>query len=180
MIAKGSLNLEHLSVSFMTDAVQFLNFCDLNWEWPNLTSVVLTSQLLAPDVEASDIDDMLCKAVYAAKRMPKLETMEIWNGDNDLAALFRYEMPRDRQPARLIWRGTWLHVRRHTVVEAWEAVARQRGTDGSVSFSRELVSYANIASHGDAIRALGIAGPVLQPVSLRQILVEQRFWSRPL
>jgi hypothetical protein len=44
MIALTSLPLEHLAASFIIDASHSFAI-DSSWEWPNLTSLVLTSQL---------------------------------------------------------------------------------------------------------------------------------------
>jgi hypothetical protein len=43
--------------------------------------------------------DMLMSAVKAAIHMPQLETLEIWNGRENLAALFRYQIAEGLQPS---------------------------------------------------------------------------------
>ncbi|KAI5457860.1 hypothetical protein BGZ63DRAFT_427886 [Mariannaea sp. PMI_226] len=107
MLGKLNLKLEHLSVSFMAEALCFFCDCDPTMEWPNLTSLCLTSELLTPDDGTDDINEMLLlEAAEAAKRMPKLETLEIWNGWEGLATLFKYESLGDEQPATITWRGT--------------------------------------------------------------------------
>ncbi|KAK0709070.1 hypothetical protein B0T26DRAFT_804870 [Lasiosphaeria miniovina] len=94
-LAMASLELEYLSASFMVDAADFFDACRPSWKWPNLTSLALTSQLLTPDRHwAAMIDKMLQAAAAAGIEMPRLETMEIWNGGEGLAALFRYQSGR--------------------------------------------------------------------------------------
>jgi hypothetical protein len=56
-------------------------------EWPNLTSLVLTSRLLTPDECPTKVNDMLQEAAVAAIKMRKLKLVEIWNGREGLAAL---------------------------------------------------------------------------------------------
>jgi len=50
---------------------------------------------------------MLQAAVAAEIRMPRLETMGIWNGRKGLAALLKYQAFRNTRQARITWRGTW-------------------------------------------------------------------------
>jgi hypothetical protein len=76
-VANASLELEHLSASFMVDASYFFDAREPSWKWPNLTSLALTSRLLAPDESPIEIDNMLRAAAAAAMKMPNLETMEI-------------------------------------------------------------------------------------------------------
>ena len=106
-VAKASLQLECLAVSFIADASPIFEACQPSWVWPKLESVVLTSRLLTPDGNPEAIDHLLQNAAGVATRMPNLVTMEIWNGREALAALFRYEAPRRRQ-AMLTWRATWI------------------------------------------------------------------------
>ncbi|KAK0715168.1 hypothetical protein B0H67DRAFT_634640 [Lasiosphaeris hirsuta] len=90
MIALASLRLEHLAASFLVDARRFFSI-EPSWEWPNPTSIVLTSKMLRPGEDPVKSGAMLQAAAAAALRMPRLETMEIWNGRKWLAAIFRYQ-----------------------------------------------------------------------------------------
>lgn len=59
--------------------------------------------------------------------MPKLKTMEIWNGLEGLAALFKYEfIPGHRQRSVITWRATWPSILESQVIDAWEEVDRGR------------------------------------------------------
>jgi hypothetical protein len=80
----------------MVDACYFFNsLSEPLQKWPNLKFLALTSLLLSPDESHASITDMLQEAAAAAIRMPQLETLEIWNGREKLAAFFRYEFRPD-------------------------------------------------------------------------------------
>ncbi|OAA57646.1 hypothetical protein SPI_07305 [Niveomyces insectorum RCEF 264] len=173
-IACASLALEQLSASFMVDAADFFCAREPSWEWPNLTSMALTTRLLAPDTSANAIDGMLLAAAAAAINMPNLKTMELWNAQAGLAMLFRYESTGNGLPAVLTLRGTWEFELRPRVAQAWEAVARKPRGQGSV-IVKELVGIGVVRwSHGDAIHHLKLLNPVVRPVSLWQIRMEHR------
>ncbi|KIW82376.1 hypothetical protein Z517_05403 [Fonsecaea pedrosoi CBS 271.37] len=106
MVGLASLNLEYLAASFIVDASHFFDV-EPSWEWPNIRSIVLTSSLLTPDQDPAKIEVMLQAAAAAAMKMPQLETIEIWNGRRGLAALFKYQVFRNKQEATITWRGTW-------------------------------------------------------------------------
>ncbi|KAM0520150.1 hypothetical protein ACHAPE_003429 [Trichoderma viride] len=171
-LSKASLNFESLSASFMVDACDFFNMYDqYSQEWPNLASLVLTSQLLAPQQSLTDIMDMLERAGLAATRMPKLKTMEIWNGREKLAALFKYELLQEQRSAIITWKGTWDLVLQPSVVESWEAVTTRRG-GFRVDVVYETLGSDIIRSHGDAIVTLDVSERVVRPISLRQIRID--------
>ncbi|KAF4972809.1 hypothetical protein FSARC_709 [Fusarium sarcochroum] len=176
VIASASLGLEELSASFIVDASYFLNACQTSWLWPNLTSIVLTSRLLTPLKSRASINSMLVAAAAAAENMPKLKTMEIWNGRKGLAMLFSYQSGSGcgRNPAVVTCRGTWELVLHSTVTRAWEAVAVKHRYVGPV-FVKELLGDATaVKSHGDAIHHLKLSGSVIRPVSLQQIQMEHQ------
>jgi hypothetical protein len=172
MLALTSLKLEHVAASFIIDATHFFEIKP-SWKWPNLRSLVLTSELLTPDETSTDIEAMLQTAASAAMKMPQLETMEIWNGRKGLAALFRYQAPRKSQPAVILWRGTWHLAMEAPVVQAWKAVMHQHGGRG-LDLVQEWLDKATIQSHGDALQQLLLSGQVIRPVSLQQIQMEQK------
>ncbi|RJE24170.1 hypothetical protein PHISCL_03489 [Aspergillus sclerotialis] len=160
-VANASLNLEHLSASFIVDSSYFFDNCEPSWKWSRLVSLTLTSRLLTPHESTIEVDNMLREAASAAIKMPKLEILEIWNRQEGLA------------PAVITWRGTWEFVLQPAVVQAWEAVAFKRGGNGS-TIVKELLDSTIIKSHGDATHHLRLLNPVIRPVSLRQIRMEHR------
>lgn len=173
LAASASLNLEHFAASFIVDAGYFFKI-EPAWQWPNLTTIALTSKLLHPNEKPTKVGDMLRLAGEVALKMPQLEIMEIWNGRKRLAGLFQYKAARDTKQATITWRGTWnLHIGA-PVIEAWEAVARQFG-GWRLDFARDRLDAADIKSHGDAIRNLKLSCQIIRPISLEQILTEQLF-----
>lgn len=108
-------------------------------------------------------------------KMPNLETMEIWNGREGLATLFRYQRAGGGRPATITWRGTWKFALRPPVVQAWEEVALKHRGHGSVIVKELLDADADVKSYADAIRHLKLLNPVIRPISLRQIRMEHRF-----
>ncbi|KPM39701.1 hypothetical protein AK830_g6876 [Neonectria ditissima] len=170
-LARASLQLEALSASYMVDASYFFQqACIPYLNWPNLRSLALTSWLLDPSTRAANIDGMLLDAATVVLKMPKLETMEIWNGREGLAVLFRYQASRAGQPAVITLRGTFKLALRPAVARAWIAVAGEH----RVVVRSSSVDASIIRSHGDAICHLGLSAHVVRPVSLRQILKEHR------
>ncbi|KAH8903304.1 hypothetical protein BR93DRAFT_918646 [Coniochaeta sp. PMI_546] len=153
MVALASLKLEHLAASFIVDASHFFEI-EPSWKWPKLTSLVLTSKLLTPDEDPAKIRAMLRGAAEAVMKMPRLKTLEIWNGRKGLAALFKYQAFRHVQQAVMLWKGTWNLTMDSSSIQAWEAAA--------------------IKSHGDAIHYLMLSGQVIRPISLQQIRREQK------
>lgn len=174
-LARASLKLEHLSASFMVDASDFFYVILPSWTWPNMTTLALTSQLLAPNVNPPMMDRMLEAAVAAAMKMPSLRTMEIWTGRKGLAILFRYETAWNREPAVITCRGSSDLELRPAVIEAWEKVAPRHDYRPRLVVVKELLgSDTVIKSHGDAIKHSGLSNMVVRPVSLRQILRKHR------
>lgn len=175
MLAFASVGLEHLAASFIVDASHFFEI-DARWKWPKLSSLVLTSKRLAPDEDPTEIGAMLRAAAAVALRMPRLETMEIWNGRKGLAALFKYQASFKYRQATITWRGTWRLTRMHmdhSVTQAWEAVVCQLG-GWRLTFDQERLDGALINSHADAIHYLGFSSQVIRPISLQQIRMEQK------
>lgn len=177
-LAQVNLGVESLSVSFIVDAVDFFSISPPS-TWSNLTTLVVTSPLLAPATHDSETTKLLQAAASAAHHMPKLKTMEIWNGLEGLAALFRYEFAKnDREPSVITWRATWPLVLQTEVIEAWKEVVRsqEHPTEG-MKVVYESVNPKEIRSHADAIVSLMLPVIVIRPVSLRQIQREQSFFD---
>ncbi|KAK0615870.1 hypothetical protein B0T17DRAFT_497191 [Bombardia bombarda] len=174
MVALASLQLEHLAASFLVDARHFFTI-EPSWEWPSLTSLVLTSKVLRLGEDPGQIGAMLHAAAAAAMRMPRLETMEIWNGRKWLAAVFQYQTLRSARQATVTWRATWELTMEPSLIRAWEAVVHHRFDDSwSLGVVQQRLDTAAIKSHGDAIPCLRLSGHVIRPVSLQQIQMEQK------
>ncbi|CAI6339979.1 unnamed protein product [Periconia digitata] len=169
-LAEASLGLEHLSISFMTDARIFWTSLREDWVWEQLQTLALTSQDLQPDVDSSKIKDVLCSAARAAKKMPKLQTMEIWNGGKGYAALFRYSIERGRRQAGISWKANWHFELEGLVVKEWQDVADANDV-GYLKTESELLMLtpSQIRSHGEAILILELKIEVACPVSIQQM-----------
>ncbi|KAJ4269944.1 hypothetical protein NW762_001615 [Fusarium torreyae] len=157
----------------MADAGYFFAARQDSWTWDKLTSLALTSRVLTHDANISDINNMLRDAAATALKMPRLDTMELWNGRRGVAMLFRYQRARDGQSAIITIRGTSELALGIATIEAWDVVAR-RHSHGRVVVQTSLIDPDVIRCHGDAIRQLGVSTEVVRPVSLRQILSEHR------
>ncbi|KAK3688423.1 hypothetical protein B0T22DRAFT_459394 [Podospora appendiculata] len=174
MVAIASLQLEHLAASFIVDAGHFFAI-EPSWEWPKLTSLVLTSNVLRPGEDPVQMEAMLHAAAAAAMRMPRLETMEIWNGRKGLAAAFQYQTLPNARRATVTWRATWAWTMEPLLIRVWEAVIHHRYDDTwSLAVAQEQLDTAAIKSPGDAIPCLRLSGQVIRPVSLQQIQMEQK------
>lgn len=105
-VALASLKLEHLTASFIVDASHFFKI-ELSWEWPLLSSLVLTSNLLTPDENPIEIGAMLQAAAAAAlKRCHNWKPWRFGTGE------------RAWQQATIIWRGTWTLAMDPSTIEA--------------------------------------------------------------
>ncbi|TFB02235.1 hypothetical protein CCMA1212_005989 [Trichoderma ghanense] len=170
-------NHDSLSASFMVDAESFfaLDEGQPPKRWPNLRRLFLTSQLLAPDQDDTRITKMLRAAARAAAYMPKLETLQIWNGRQKLAALFKYEAATEQGHASTItWRGTWEFLLQAPVIQAWQSLASEPSSNG-LRVIYESIDGDEVRCHGDAMLLLELPDLVIRRVSLRQILNEERY-----
>ena len=192
-LAQASLNLVQLSASFIADAAHFFKACQPEWVWGRLTSLSLTTPVMAPPPKCSPsaINKLLGQAAGVAANMPALNTLELWNGGvrgkRGFAAVFRYqylEHGEGRLPAVITWRGTFGVRLEEDVVQAWKDVAfRRRGErDGEFRAVMDPISRVDrrrIKSHGDAVYQLGLVNEVARPVSVWQVRRENAkgFWN---
>ncbi|KXH67684.1 hypothetical protein CSAL01_06847 [Colletotrichum salicis] len=133
----------------------------------------LQIEILTPDkVDSTGIGALLLVTAAAAEKMPRLETMDIWNGRKGLAALFRYQVFRNEGEAVFTWRGTLELAMELAVIQAWQAVTKQYDVL-RLNVAVERLDGTIIRSHGVAIQHLGLSGQVIRPVSLQQIQMEQ-------
>ena len=176
LLVEASTVHESLSSSFMVDAESFFTLDDNQppKRWPNLKSLFLTSQLLAPDQDPTRIANMLRAAARAVAYMPKLETLQIWNGRKGLAALFEYKSNAadKHHPATIRWRGTWEFPLQPPVVQAWQPLASEDSQYG-LRVMYESIDIEQVKCHSDAMRLLKLSGMVIRRVSLRQLQNEQ-------
>lgn len=139
-------------------------------------ALVLTSNVLTPGEESTNIDEVLQAAAEAVipSGMPQLEIMKIWNGRKGVAALFQYQASCINHQATITWRGTWDLAIRPSVFQAWEAVIQQQYDGWKLNVVQERLDQTAIKPHGEAIHFLGLSGEVIRPVALQQIRMEQK------
>lgn len=164
-----SLGIECLSISYIMGAARFFQLIQTqsHWVWPRLASLSLRSTL-TEGTHIIEVTNLLRDAAAAAKRMPMLKIMEIWNGGKGHASAFSYH---DVDALFMIsWKGTWRLRLEDAVVEAWEQVNKMKHTSHAFVIKRHpLLNASEIRSHGDAIHALQLTTEVVHPVSLKQI-----------
>lgn len=168
-LASKSRGIEHLSISHMIDAQQFLDSCRRSYTWPHLQSLILTSSILTWTTPKKDISTLLCNAGVAALSMPLLESLVLWNSRGREACAIIYHRKKASRLATLTWRGTWDLELSHDVVKSWQKVTFSDSCQ--LRIKNERVQGV-INSHGDAVYHLRLPGGVLDPVSMQQIRQE--------
>lgn len=154
--ARKSLGLEHLSVGFLADAYHFFQACQPDWQWDQLQSLCLTSRLMSKTTP-NETNQLLTLAAQTVPRMPKLETLTLWNGARKEACSFTY----CRRYGTITWRGTWDLRLKKSTLDAWQPISR---------LEKHLIQDV-VRSHGDAIKCLGLDS-VVDTISLKQIVAE--------
>lgn len=177
MLARRSLSLKKLFASYLIDAVDFFGAHQADWVWDDLTCLALTSALLVPATNITEINSLLETAGTTALKMPKLEKMEIWNGTKRNACVFRYQATLNSTSVE--WCGTWSQDMAPEVVRAWEQVA-QTNTKYHLSVRKtRMLDESTINSHAVAINKIRLSDGVVHPTSLGQIRREtERYWFK--
>jgi hypothetical protein len=175
-LAAASLDLQHLSAAFMADARLFWDAVQPDWVWPSLLTLSLTSQDLIPREDRTDISEMLRRGAEAVKKMPRLQTMELWNSSQGNAAVFRYRSSRPGVAPRIEWRSNWRFALQRGVIAAWQSVP----TDlHDLEVQYEFVNSALVQNHGEAVAALELQLEVACPVSIEEIRREHEEFVSP-
>ncbi|KAK3938997.1 hypothetical protein QBC46DRAFT_316574 [Diplogelasinospora grovesii] len=183
-LSKTSRSLEHLSAAFLVDAKDFLaDFWPTKQQdpnivpWENLQTLALTSCLLHPEVGRRKISRLLMAAGLAAAFMPKLETLEIWNGGEGHACLFRYS--RNAGRPQITWSSNWGRRERllhDDVVHCWEALLRQGrhpSSDLMTAVTRLPVSRKKVKTYAATLRYLKLRHNIVDVISDYQIHWEE-------
>jgi hypothetical protein len=176
-LAAASLDLQHLSAAFMADARLFCNAVQPDWVWPSLQTLSLTSQDLIPGEDRTDISEMLRRGAEVVKKMPRLQTMELWNSSQGNAAVFRYKSSKPGVAPRIEWRSNSRFTLQRSVVAAWQSVSTDLLRDLEVQY--EFVNSALVRNHGDAVAALELQVEVACPVSKEEIRREHKEFVSP-
>ena len=174
-LVEASLGLKHLAASFVSDASHFFGACRKWNVWPRLESLALTSNILDSQQQSVYISDLLETIALVAVKMPRLKSMELWNGRPGFAGVFRYQLFETETTAKITWRGTSDLPLEPRVLKAWQAVASERVSCTLQVVTEILDANVVITSHGDAIRHLGLLNSVIHPVSLWQMQKETTY-----
>ncbi|KAG8166778.1 hypothetical protein KVR01_002467 [Diaporthe batatas] len=138
-LAGVSRQLRHLAASFVVEASHFFqpfwpqppNARPTNtseWVWEKLETLALTSSLLRrPHENAKEVNQLLEATSMAVRRMPRLRTLEMWNGDDDRhACVFRYSYSPASRRASLTLLGTSEIGITEDTERSWDETVRQK------------------------------------------------------
>ncbi|KAF4974954.1 hypothetical protein FZEAL_8217 [Fusarium zealandicum] len=163
-------HLEHISVSFLIDAKHFFEpfwgadsdrtTKDLP-DWVHLKTLSLTSSILASD-SPEDINELLCAAARAVRKMPSLQTLELWNGQAGQACVFRYRVV--DTVTEIVWRGTNVTTMNTAAKNAWTETSLIHGRSDLRS-EESTLDPDKITSAGSALSQLVLGDKILHPVS---------------
>ncbi|KAI1401744.1 hypothetical protein F4819DRAFT_486296 [Hypoxylon fuscum] len=168
-----SRGLQHLSLAFLVDAEDFISYAregiqHKRYHWKHLRSLSLTMKcFVRPDpswpLPVSRLNGSLVAAGEMAKEMPRLNMMEIWNGDKGQAGIFRYIST--SESTTISWQGT-KHLQLSTqAIKTWSEVAR-RNTQHELSLQMLLIPPGWIKGTASVLHYLKIG--VMHKVSAWQ------------
>ncbi|KAI1394000.1 uncharacterized protein F4822DRAFT_424457 [Hypoxylon trugodes] len=175
-LAKLSLNLECLSMSFVSDAKFFFRAVEPVWIWNDLEQLSLTSHVLRPVSHPDNPNDLLIAAAHAALRMSRLRIMELWytepeaTGTTGYAGVFRYQRV-SKMVCTITWDGTWSLPLEPSVVQAWNEVALTY-TEFDIRVREDRRDAGWMDCRGDAIKFLGLQDHVVSQTSLEHMVIE--------
>ncbi|KAK8018943.1 hypothetical protein PG991_008133 [Apiospora marii] len=168
-LVRRSQSLEELAVSYLVDAAAFFHDCSRQaYRWPRLRSLTLTAPRLSAPDNAREASDLLQMAgLVAARQMPRLERLVLWNARHEQTAwAFTYEKQAGKRQATIQLRGTWILPLERRVVGAWEKVVASLGSSACCQLvvkESELLQGVTIQSRGDAIYHLRLPTGSLTP-----------------
>ena len=110
--------------------------------------------------------------------MPKLETMEIWDGSKGNICVFRYERAGEKGKPQITWASNWVrHVFLYdSVVRCWEAnlAVQMQRLGGIISVVHIPRKRGTVKSFAGAIPFLKLRGEIWDPVSEFQLQLVER------
>ena len=177
-LSESSSSLENLSIAFLINAEDFfINFWPMKLQtstiipWVNLRTLALTSRLLHPEIGRGKIKNLLIAAGRAAAFMPRLKVMEIWNGGEGHACLFRYS--NDGRTPQITWVSSWGPDVQFSddVVSCWSALLN--GQHLTTTVNRLPRKRKQIKTYAAAILYLRLRSHVLHPISDYQLHWEE-------
>jgi hypothetical protein len=161
-------HLENLSVSHLIDAKEFLRpFWSAKSDtaslpkWGHLKTLSLTSEILNTNSE-KDINELLCAAARAARKMPNLRLLELWNGKSLQAGVFRYQVI--DSIGEIKWLGTVADYLDAQVLQEWRQTSKLHGQQ-DLRDSASKLKPEEISHTAAVLRHLESRERVLHPVS---------------
>ncbi|KAK8017009.1 hypothetical protein PG993_015198 [Apiospora rasikravindrae] len=133
-LALRSRGMEELGICNIIDGKRFFAAFKQNEPlplWPDLRLLTLTASL-KPGVEDENgqklLQGFLKRLPEFVNRMPKLQTLELYEADDKGAALLQYSRSaKDGGRATVRWFSTWPLVVDNDVKTAWESIASEDG-----------------------------------------------------
>ncbi|KAI0853174.1 hypothetical protein F5Y00DRAFT_133950 [Daldinia vernicosa] len=175
-LLRESRNLEHLSASFVVDAKDFFRPfwpstpTSTDRSWNKLKTLALTSNLLNPYQSSAEVNDLLYAAGMAARNMPALRVMEIWNGLRTThGCFFRYYD--DGSTSTITWRGTWELDLEPRVMQCWTETVRKNTRYLNVGFRDMELPIDGTSFPASIIRHLKLKDQIVHPVSFCQLQI---------
>ncbi|RSL71979.1 hypothetical protein CEP54_001156 [Fusarium duplospermum] len=163
--------LENMSISFLIDAKEFFQpfwTAQSGWttSWENLKTLSLTCRAFK-SFSTHRISGVLCAAANAAMKMPKLQLLELWDGVEDRASVFRYRVV-DTTVVEVTWLSTHILEINQKVIDAWTSVALAQGRP-DIRVSTHKLDPDKIRSAGSVLQYLHLRDQILHPVSRYRI-----------
>lgn len=178
-VMAASRRLENVAVSFLIDARDFFEPFSSGpsrrkgrAEWKHLESLALTSSVLTSGSDGA-VNELLQAAAAAVMKMPKLQTLELWDRRCGEAAVFRYKAV-DRR-ATISWKGTWdLELTKDTL-KAWDDVVMRRG-NGKHELQVEAGGFPeeDMKERGFVFKHLELKDRILHHVSVHQVEAQDK------
>lgn len=160
---------EALAMSFIIDASGFFaDFwtpqmtrpLDKKLGWTKLTSLVLTSSSIKP--KSSRLPTLLMAAARAARHMPKLEIMELYNAETWYGGIFTYI--HDEEGSIVQWESNWKWEFPPDVIRIWQMTARVHGAD-VLDHRLERIASRDLGWPGRIMSLLRTRATVVHPMT---------------
>jgi len=165
--------LEHLSVAFMIDASIFLLHCHRGRIWHRLQFLSLTSRMLHREAYVDMVSTLLTRAALAAKCMPNLERLLLWNAVEGESCSFEYR----RSEKAIIWTATWDVKFSEEVIRAWnEVVDLHFFSTTGIRIVKNILRYKDPLSHAEGMTMLNLPPGIVDPISLFQ-MQDEALWE---
>lgn len=169
---------EVLAMSFIIDASGFFSdfYSDFSTPeitrppgekvgWTKLTSLTLTSCVLSP--HSSSFPFLLMAAARAARHMPRLAIMELYNARSGCGGIFTYI--HNEEGSIIQWESNWKWEFPSDVIDVWKMAARVHGTD-VLEHKSDRIESRDLGWPARIISLLRTCETVLYPFTYRNMM----------